>query len=176
MFSNLFGTKIKHTRDIHKIIDQRQEIFGKIQGMENKYIKKNIELDKEILDSVDDEQEQKNSTELKKMEFEIIQYIKEIIELNKEILNSVEHEEQKQSLKKYFYEELNEFEDRFRFIHGEFVKPYGENTNSPEETGGKSRRRRAKSSKRTKRSKARKSGKKSSKRSTRKTRRSRRKH
>jgi hypothetical protein len=41
-------------------------------------------------------------------------------------------------------------------------------------TGGKSRRRRAKSSKRTKRSKARKSGKKSSKRSTRKTRRNRR--
>lgn len=162
----------KNTTYIQQIINQKQKIFDEIQGIENNYIKINTELDK-IPNRVDNAQ---NSTELKEMQSNIREKIKEIIELNKKILDSDENETQKQLRKDELYKELNRVEDRFKFISGEFVEPYEVNTNSPEETGGKSRRRRAKSSKRTKRSKARKSGKKSSKRSTRKTRRSRRKH
>ena len=177
------GTKPKNTtdQDIHKIITERQTIFGEIQGMENEYIKKNIKLNEQILDSVDNAQEQQSlqqkfSKESTEIESKIREKIKKIIQLNKKMLDSVNNAQKQQSLKGIFSKELNEFEDRFKFISGKFVEPYGKNTNPPQETGGKSRRRRAKSSKRTKRSKARKSGKKSSKRSARKTRRSRRKH
>lgn len=155
MFSKKSGlrTKPKHTtdqdihqiinKDIHPIINQKQKIFGEIQGMEIK----------------------------------MFQYINKIKKLNEQILSdSVNNAQEQQSLKGKFSKELNEIEDRFRFIPGTFGKPYEVNTNPPPNSGGKSRRRRAKSSKRTKRSKARKSGKKSSKRSTRKTRRNKRKH
>jgi TolA-binding protein len=170
--------------DIHPIITEKQKIFGVIQEMEIKYIKKKIELD-EISNSVNDAQEQQSLkqkiiTELGDMESKIREKIKKIIQLNKKILNSTNDEKKKQLRNEKFYEELNDFEERFTFIKEMFTfidrnfEPYGKNTNSPPKSGGKSRRRRAKSSKRTKRSKARKSGKKSSKRSTRKTRRNRR--
>ena len=104
----------------------------------------------------------------------ILGKIEEIKELNKVILDNWDEEAPyEQLLKKMFNEQLSKIETHFGLEAGTFAT-YEVNTNPPPKTGGKSRRRRAKSSKRTKRSKARKSGKKSSKRSTRKTRRNRR--
>lgn len=118
---------------------------------------------------------QMNKEDFKNENKKILDKIEEIKTLNNKILDNWDEAPYQQLLKKMFNEQLNEIEKHFGLKAGTFAT-YDVNTNSPPKSGGKSRRRRAKSSKRTKRSKARKSGKKSSKRSTRKTRRSRRKH